>query len=30
MSEKKTTETQWQKFADAAKLPQVTLNKNGY
>ena len=30
MSDKKTTETQWQKFADAAKLPQVTLNKNGY
>ena len=30
MSENKTTETQWQKFADAAKLPQVTLNKNGY
>ena len=30
MSEKKTTETQWQKFADAAKLPQVTINKNGY
>jgi hypothetical protein len=30
MSEKKTTETQWQKFANAAKLPQVTINKNGY
>ena len=30
MSEKKTTETQWQKFAEAAKLPQVTINKNGY
>ena len=30
MSEKKTTETQWQKFAASAKLPQVTLNKNGY
>ena len=30
MSEKKTTKTQWQKFADAAKLPQVTINKNGY
>ena len=30
MNENKTTETQWQKFADAAKLPQVTLNKNGY
>ena len=30
MSENKTTETQWQKFADAAKLPQVTINKNGY
>jgi len=30
MREKKTTETQWQKFAEAAKLPQVTINKNGY
>ena len=30
MSENKTTETQWQKFAEAAKLPQVTINKNGY
>jgi|TARA_Y100000310_G_scaffold203652_1_gene203904 hypothetical protein len=30
MSENKTIETQWQKFAEAAKLPQVTINKNGY
>ena len=30
MSENKTTETTWQKFAEAAKLPQVTINKNGY
>jgi hypothetical protein len=30
MSENKTIETHWQKFAEAAKLPQVTINKNGY
>ena len=30
MSENKTTETAWSKFAEAAKLPQVTINKNGY
>jgi hypothetical protein len=30
MSDKKTTEAPWQKFAEIAKLPHVTINKNGY
>ena len=27
---KKSPETPWQAFTEAAKLPQVTINKNGY